>query len=142
MFNSILTVCVGNICRSPAAQLLLQHQLPAKQVSSGGLGALAGRGMEAHAARLVEAEGIDTSGHVARQLDQQMTAASDLILVMESWQIGAVCDIDASARGKTMMLGKWLDNREIPDPYRKSAEMFVQVHGLIVRACTGWTDRL
>ena len=142
MFNSILTVCVGNICRSPAAELLFQHALPAKSVSSAGLGALVGNGMDPNAAKFLLETGIDTSGHRSRQLTRDMTSSSDLIIVMEEWQVGAVCDTDPNARGKTMLLGKWIDNREIPDPYRKSEEMFSRVHDLIVRSCNSWINKL
>ncbi|RMH62958.1 MAG: low molecular weight phosphotyrosine protein phosphatase, partial [Zetaproteobacteria bacterium] len=43
MFDSILVVCVGNICRSPMAEALLKARAPAKvRVSSAGIGALVG----------------------------------------------------------------------------------------------------
>ncbi|EOK4674790.1 arsenate reductase/protein-tyrosine-phosphatase family protein, partial [Escherichia coli] len=40
MFNNILVVCVGNICRSPTAERLLQRYHPELKVESAGLGAL------------------------------------------------------------------------------------------------------
>ena len=42
MFNKILVVCVGNICRSPTAERLLRSHLPQMTVESAGLGALVG----------------------------------------------------------------------------------------------------
>ena len=41
MFNSILIVCVGNICRSPMAEAMLRDQLAGKniRVASAGVGA-------------------------------------------------------------------------------------------------------
>ena len=42
MFNSILVVCVGNICRSPTGERLLQQLLPEKEITSAGVGALVG----------------------------------------------------------------------------------------------------
>jgi len=44
MFNKILVVCVGNICRSPTGERLLKHYQPALTVESAGLGALVGKG--------------------------------------------------------------------------------------------------
>ncbi|NQD63528.1 protein tyrosine phosphatase, partial [Enterobacter sp. CM29] len=38
MFNKILVVCVGNICRSPTAERLLKNYQPALTVDSAGLG--------------------------------------------------------------------------------------------------------
>ncbi|PLN47960.1 protein tyrosine phosphatase, partial [Klebsiella pneumoniae] len=40
MFNSILVVCTGNICRSPLAERLLRKKLPNKKIDSAGVGAL------------------------------------------------------------------------------------------------------
>ncbi|MBJ6973770.1 low molecular weight phosphotyrosine protein phosphatase, partial [Vibrio cholerae] len=37
MFNNILVVCVGNICRSPIGERLLKQQLPHKNIASAGL---------------------------------------------------------------------------------------------------------
>ena len=45
MFNKILVVCVGNICRSPTAERLLKNYQPALTVDSAGLGALVGKVM-------------------------------------------------------------------------------------------------
>ena len=41
-----------------------------------------------------------------------------------------------------MLLGKWQDNLEINDPYRKSAEAFAQVFNQIETACDAWSERL
>jgi protein-tyrosine-phosphatase len=42
MFQSILVVCTGNICRSPIGERLLRQQLPGKQVTSAGILGLEG----------------------------------------------------------------------------------------------------
>ena len=46
------------------------------------------------------------------------------------------------ARGKTFLLGKWIDETEIPDPYRQSQEAFEHVYQLVDKACTAWTKYL
>jgi protein-tyrosine phosphatase len=46
------------------------------------------------------------------------------------------------ARGKTFLLGKWIGDKEIPDPYRKSQEAFEHVYQLIEQACVAWTKYL
>ncbi|MCI4181712.1 protein tyrosine phosphatase, partial [Dickeya dianthicola] len=43
MFNSILVICEGNICRSPTGERLLQQVLPGKTVVSAGWRAMAGK---------------------------------------------------------------------------------------------------
>lgn len=40
MFESILVVCTGNICRSPIAERLLRQLLPDKKIDSAGVGAM------------------------------------------------------------------------------------------------------
>lgn len=49
MFNKILVVCVGNICRSPTAERLLKLYQPELTVESAGLGALVGKGADERA---------------------------------------------------------------------------------------------
>jgi predicted protein tyrosine phosphatase len=40
MFDSILVVCTGNICRSPIGERYLRNLLPDKKIDSAGTGAL------------------------------------------------------------------------------------------------------
>lgn len=145
MFKRILVVCTGNICRSPVAEAMLRRALPNKQLSSAGLGAVVGHGVEPTARELAEADGLDVSDHVARQLTREMLQAAELILVMSDGQRRAVADLAPAALGKTMTLGKWLDDgkgRDIPDPYRKSREAFEHVHELLSKATDAWAKRL
>lgn len=147
MFQHILVVCTGNICRSPVAAAMLAAALPGSRVSSAGLGALVGHGVEPTARELAEGDGLDLADHQARQLSGTMLAEADLILVMSEGQRHAVADLAPEALGKTMLLGKWLDagrgrGREIPDPYRKSREVFEHVHQLLGQATNEWARRL
>ena len=66
----------------------------------------------------------------------------DLILVMERTHIEQICRIAPEVRGKTMLFGHWLEQREIPDPYRKSEEAFVSVYQLIELAAKRWAEKL
>lgn len=78
----ILTVCTGNICRSPYMERVLAHELAplGVQVSSAGTGALDGRPIEPGSVALLEARGIDVSRFAARQLQAEMVEAADLVL--------------------------------------------------------------
>lgn len=145
MFQRISVICTGNICRSPVAAAMLAKALPGRQVTSAGLGALVGHGVEPTALALAEADGLDVADHVARQVSQEMLQAADLILVMSEGQRRAVGEQVPAALGKTMLVGKWLDGghgREIPDPYRKSHEVFEHVHQLLKDATAAWATRL
>lgn len=79
----ILTVCTGNICRSPAAERLLAAGLgDAAHVSSAGTAALPGHPMDAAMVSLVEAAGASADGFAARQLTPAMVQSADLILAL------------------------------------------------------------
>lgn len=49
MFNKILVVCVGNICRSPTGEWLLKKYIPDKTIESAGINALIGNDADAKA---------------------------------------------------------------------------------------------
>ena len=126
MFQNILIVCVGNICRSPAAEALLAHKLEGKglTISSAGIGALVGNPMDKTAHEVLNDHGVEHTAHRARQVDSEMLHRADLILVMEQSHIQHIRQIAPEVHGKTFLLGKWLDDTEIPDPYRQSKPAF------------------
>jgi protein-tyrosine phosphatase len=83
MFQSILVVCTGNICRSPIGERLLRQQLPGKQVNSAGILGLEGCPADAAAQSVAWRHGVSLEGHVARKVTRSLLKKSDLILVME-----------------------------------------------------------
>lgn len=100
MFQNILVVCMGNICRSPTAERILQKKLPNHRISSAGINALAGKDADFQAIKTALKHGIIVAGHTARQLTPKMCDEADLILVMEPAHIDMVADIQPSARSK------------------------------------------
>ncbi|MGU3415475.1 low molecular weight protein-tyrosine-phosphatase Wzb [Enterobacteriaceae bacterium C23F] len=142
MFNKILVVCVGNICRSPTAERLLKHYLPSLNVESAGLGALVGKGADESATSVAAAHHISLDGHCARQLSGRMCREYDLILTMEKSHIARLCEIAPEMRGKVMLFGHWDNEREIPDPYRKSRDAFEAVYHLLDQSASQWAQAL
>ncbi|OOE91671.1 protein tyrosine phosphatase [Salinivibrio sp. AR647] len=143
MFDNILVVCVGNICRSPTGERLLRAALPDKNIASAGIGALVGKPANERALRVAADHGVDLSGHEARQLTASMCRDHDLILVMEAGHKDEVCRIAPEARGKTMLFGHYLSaHKEIPDPYRQSDEAFEHAYDLIAQAAEKWCSVL
>lgn len=79
---TLLTVCTGNICRSPAMERLLVHHLGKEgiRVHSGGTHAHDGEDMQPPMKERISEYGADAQNFVADQLTPQMVRASDLIL--------------------------------------------------------------
>lgn len=79
----ILTVCTGNICRSPAAERLLAARLgPSVEVRSAGTAALVGSPMEPLMARLAAQVGASVEGFAARQVSDLELRQADLVLAL------------------------------------------------------------
>ncbi len=142
MFDSILVVCMGNICRSPSGERLLKRELPDKKICSAGLGALVGQPANEIAIEVAFQHGVSLAGHHAQQLTKKMCREYDLILVMEKLHIDAVCHMVPEVRGKTMLFGYWQEQQEISDPYRKSREAFEYVFRLLDESAQKWAKAL
>lgn len=144
MFKHILAVCVGNICRSPTAEILLREALanPGYTVSSAGIGALVGKPVEATAAGVLRTHGHFVHKHQARQLSRAMLHETDLILVMERPHMEHILKIAPEARGKIFLLGKWQADRAVPDPYRQNEAAFEAAYQMIAEGIAAWATRI
>jgi len=146
MFNKILVVCVGNICRSPIGERALQKLLVDKQVASAGIAVeksrLVGRPADDKAILVAAENGIDLENHQSQQVTPKLCTQYDLILVMEKGHIEALTQISPEARGKTMLFSQWIGQQDIPDPYRQSREAFEHAFKLIDKAAKAWAEKL
>lgn len=142
MFQKILVVCLGNICRSPTAERILQKKLPDSDISSAGIQALSGKDADLQAIRTALKHGTVIAGHTARQVTPDMCRQADLILVMEPAHIDMIADILPQARSKTMLFAQWLPKKTIPDPFRQSDEMFESVYIQLEAAASQWAEKL
>jgi len=91
---------------------------------------------------VAEKNNLSLEGHCARQVSGKMCRDFDLILVMEKRHIAALCEIAPEMRGKVMLFGHWDDEREIPDPYRKSRDAFEAVYTLLDQSARQWAQAL
>ncbi|QGV98739.1 protein tyrosine phosphatase [Klebsiella pneumoniae] len=142
MFDSILVVCTGNICRSPIGERYLRNLLPDKKIDSAGTGALIEHAADNSAIKVAQLHGLSLEGHLSGQFTSSLGRQYDLILAMEKSHIEQIGHIAPEAGGKTMLFGHWLEQRDIPDPYRKSDEAFLSVYKLIEQAGRLWAQKL
>lgn len=102
----ILTVCTGNICRSPYAAVLLREGLQwarpgAFEVTSAGTHALVGRPMDPAAAARLAAKGISDDDFRARLLTHRLLHDQSVVLVMASEHRDVVIDETPAAHRRT-----------------------------------------
>jgi protein-tyrosine phosphatase len=83
---TILTVCTGNICRSPLAEHLLRtglRRLPSVQIGSAGTGALVGRPMTDQTIAIAHEHGVSgAEEHRARALNVDQVRDADLVIAL------------------------------------------------------------
>lgn len=142
MFNRILIVCDGNICRSPTVAAMLAQLKPGKTVGSAGLMGLVGHDMEPTARAVAQDNGLDCGEHVARKLDSEICRDSDLILVMESRQKERLSKAFPEASGKTFLLTHWNGGHDIPDPYKRGRDAFERIYPMMAAATEAWVAKL
>ncbi|MCG7199114.1 low molecular weight phosphotyrosine protein phosphatase [Marinobacter pelagius] len=145
MFNNILIICVGNICRSPMAEYLLKTKLAhrsEKSIESAGIGALVGKPADETALMILSEQGIDATSHRARQVTTEMLANADLILAMEEKHLKRLHELAPQIRGRAFLLGKWQDDQSVPDPHRQQRLAFEYAFKLIDEATNSWLKYL
>lgn len=104
---SILLVCTGNICRSPAAQLLMEQSLaPATGTRFRSAGTLAtpGQSIAGPMASLLDDLGLHTNGFRSQRLSRDLIARSDLILTMSRQHRSSVVALEPAALKRTFTL--------------------------------------
>ncbi len=137
-----MMVCVGNICRSPIAEVLLKHQQPQLNVFSSGLSALVGKPADPKSIELMSEKNIDLKLHRAQQINSVLVLASDLILTMEQKHVEIIHSKFPEARGKVHLIGKWNDDQEIPDPYKRDKAAFELAAVLIESGLDAWQQKM
>lgn len=116
----ILTVCTGNICRSPVAERLLQAGLNQVvpggfEVASAGTRAMVDDPMQPISADIVRTFGGTPDGFAARQLTPRILRGVDLVLTMTSGHRGEVLQQDASMLKRTFTIREFARMLDVLD---------------------------
>ena len=152
--TKILFVCLGNICRSPAAQTIMQQLVDEKglqdkyEIDSAGTigfhsGAPADGRMRTHAAK----RGY-TITHLSRQFKPKYDFDHfDLIIGMDNNNIQTLRNLTSESHHlekikKMTSYNKTFKETEIPDPYYGGYEGFEYVLDLLEDACKGLLTEL
>jgi protein-tyrosine phosphatase len=140
-------VCLGNICRSPMAEVVVAAKLREAglddriAVASSGTGDWhIGEPMDPRAAAQLEAEGYDGSRHRAQQFDASWFDAYDLLLAMDD---ANATELSRQARGESdrRRIRRFRDydpiatddDRAVPDPWYGGPDGFEEVFAIIDR---------
>jgi protein-tyrosine phosphatase len=152
----VALVCLGNICRSPTADVVLNARLADAGLSSrivaescGTGGWHVGEEMDPRTAQVLSAAGFDTSHHRARQFGPDWFD-HDLILVMDASNRADVLALLPSDRHDRVHLFRaWdpeVDRRgtipDLPDPWYGGPKGFEEVLAIVERTCDALVDDL
>jgi len=123
----ILMVCLGNICRSPMAQGILEAKISVKKLdweidSAGTSGWHEGEGPDKRAVLSCKKNGVDISKQVSRKITSYDLDYYDLIFAMDSsnyQDIIKICSNEIQkSKVKLILNAKYPGkNMAVPDPY-------------------------
>ncbi len=149
MTYKLLFVCLGNICRSPSAENIMNHLIDQAGLTntilcdSAGtagyhIGASPDRRMSAAAENKL---GFKLQGQ-ARQFQLSDFKEFDLILAMDRNNYDDILAVDRSGQyhSKVRLMCDFCSThtlKEVPDPYYGGVEGFNQVIDLLMDACEG-----
>jgi protein-tyrosine phosphatase len=148
MTYKLLFVCLGNICRSPSAENIMNHLISEAGLSTkiicdsaGTSGYHVGAAPDRRMSMAAKKRGLKLIGQ-SRQLKPVDLQSFDLILTMdrENYQDILYLDREGKYEDKIRMICDFATekaDKEIPDPYYGGADGFDYVIDLLYDACAG-----
>lgn len=145
----LLFVCMGNICRSPAAENVMRHLLTQQGLdhrfeldSAGTIRYHAGNPPDERMTAAARGRGIAMEGR-ARQIQGEDLEKFDWVLVMDQDNLNDVrimADQHGRGEARVAMFCEFCDAHdedEVPDPYYGGSEGFEKVLDLLEDGCSG-----
>ncbi len=146
----ILMVCLGNICRSPLAEGILQSKLPRDKfiVDSAGTGDWhVGKQPDSRSIAIAKLRGLDISRQKGRLFIAKDFDTNDYIFVMDNSNYKDVMRLapNQEAKSKVSLILNDLfpdENVDVPDPYYGMEDGFSNVYGMLDEVCEIIAERL
>lgn len=136
-------VCLGNICRSPIADVVLQAKVAEAglegvvEVVSAGTGDWhVGEPMDRRAAALLTSQGYDAERHRAQQVAAHWLADHDLVLAMDRANLRDLRSLGAADPARVRLFRDYDPEEpggEVPDPYYGGESGFREVLAMVDR---------
>ena len=151
MTYKLLFVCLGNICRSPSAENIMNHLIQEANLSdkivcdSAGTSAYhINSAPDSRMSAAAKEQGIELIGK-ARKFKPLDFERFDLILAMDraNYQDILYSDRDGKYEDKVKMMCSFAtqhDDVEVPDPYYGGEDGFRYVIDLLLDSCSGLLD--
>jgi protein-tyrosine phosphatase len=150
---SICFVCLGNICRSPTAEVVMRSLLDEAgladevTVSSAGTGDWhVGHGADERMAEALVDQGYDVTAHRARQFQASWFAEHDLVVAMDRSNERDLRRIaPPGEEGKVRLLTSYdpdATETDVPDPYYGGPDGFADVVRIVEAGCRGLLEEL
>ncbi|WP_372403113.1 low molecular weight protein-tyrosine-phosphatase [Acinetobacter piscicola] len=153
----VLCVCLGNICRSPTAEVVLrhycdEHQLNIQVDSAGTSNYHPNKAPDERSQKHAKARGYDLSALRARQLQQNDFYEFDLILAMDLENLKNILNLKHEAeqnlqgyqvRAAVALMSEHDPNylqQALPDPYYGGAEGFERVLDQCESSSQAWVE--
>jgi protein-tyrosine phosphatase len=135
--TKILMVCLGNICRSPLAQGILESKIFSNiWVDSAGTAAYhIGNHPDPRSIAVAKKHGIDISAFRARQFTSEDFKNFSHIYVMDLSNYSNVLALASNLEEKEKVQLILPNNSEVPDPYYGGDESFDHCFNLLNEAC-------
>jgi protein-tyrosine-phosphatase len=117
--GSVLFLCLGNLCRSPFAEVAAAQRLAGVRIASAGFLSHDGRPSPPHVVQTAQSLGVDLSAARARHVTAAQVEQADLIVCMDVSHLERMAREFPQAMGKTTLLGLFRPGgaMEMRDPY-------------------------
>lgn len=141
----ILVVCSANICRSPAAELILRDELKhlQAQVDSAGTSAQNDYPADYRMLNYMCSRGYHTlSTHRSKMLLPSHLLKYDLILCMENKHIELAEAMKINVRGKVKLLGYWNSGAEVADPIGRPEVFYENAIDQMQLMAKQWSEKI